>query len=565
MSSLQNSMSSSSSHPNFDERRWVINIRRTLEAELEDDNEIPVSIFNVPKTLLSSDPDSYTPQLVAIGPYHYWRPELYEMERYKIAAAKRVQKKLHNNLQFEDLVEQLKRLDPKIRASYHKLLDFSNETLAWMMVIDASFLLEFLEIYAMKEGKLLTRVSSRMAHLVDYAGRKSAHNAILRDILMLENQIPLFVLRKMLEVQSESLEPADALLLSMLSGLMKELSPFKMMLPKIHVSDTSHLLDCLYDMIVPKLRTTNSTLSEISEIEDPNEGKKGRGRGGDSNDSGYVKKVLSEIWKLLSKLNKGPVRLIKKILVSKPIKLVFKLPWTLLSKLPGFAILKQPVEYFFFNEDDKEDSKSYDDQNSNGDKPPLVEEITVPSVSELSDTGVRFLPTTGNITTINFDAKTFTFYLPTISLDVNTEVILRNLVAYEASNASGPLVFTRYTELMNGIIDTEEDVKLLREKGIILNHLKSDKEAADVWNGMSKSIRLTKVPFLDKAIEEVNKYHNGRWNIKAKNMMKSYVFGSWQILTFLAAILLLLFMALQAFCSVYSCTRVFHINTGTTD
>ncbi|XWS11738.1 hypothetical protein CRYUN_Cryun37aG0025800 [Craigia yunnanensis] len=555
MSSFQNSMSSSS-NPSFDERRWVINIRRTLEAELEDDNEIPVSIFNVPKTLLSSDPDSYTPQLVAIGPYHYWRPELYEMERYKIAAAKRTQKKLLNNLQFEDLVEQLTRLEPKIRACYHKLLDFNNETLVWMMAIDASFLLEFLQIYAMKEGKLLTRVSSRMAHLVDYAGRKSAHNAILRDIMMLENQIPLFVLRKMLEVQSASLEPADELLLSMLTGLCKELSPFKMMngLLKIQVSETSHLLDCLYDMLVPKLQTR--TTSEITEFEDQNEGMKGKE--GSSEDPGYVQQLLGMIWNLLSKLNKGPIRLIKKILLSKLVKVIFKLPWTVLSKLPGFSILKQPVEYFFSNDEGKEDTRSEDES----DKPPLVEEITIPSVSELSNSGVRFKPTTGNILTITFDAKTFTFYLPTVSLDVNTEVILRNLVAFEASNASGPLVFTRYTELMNGIIDTEEDVKLLREKGIILNHLKSDQEAADLWNGMSKSIRLTKVPFLDKAIHEVNKYHNGRWNIKAKNMMKSYVFGSWKILTFLAAILLLLMMALQAFCSVYSCSRVFHINTS---
>ncbi|KAK6267708.1 hypothetical protein QUC31_011868 [Theobroma cacao] len=559
MSSVQNTMSSSS-NANFDERRWVINIRRTLEAELEDNNEIPVSIFNVPKTLLSSDPDSYTPQLVAIGPYHYWRPELYEMERYKIDAAKRTQKNLLNNLQFDDLVEQLTWLEPKIRACYHKLLDFSNETLAWMMAIDASFLLEFLQIYAMKEGKLLTRVSSRMAHLVDYAGRKSAHNAILRDIMMLENQIPLFVLRKMLEVQSASLEPADDLLLSMLTGVCKELSPFKMMkvLPKIRVSETSHLLDCLYDMIVSKLQPR--TTSEISEIEDQNEDMKGKE--GSSEDPGYVQQLLSEVWKLLSKLNKGPIHLIKKLLVSKPIKVIFKLPWIIISKLPGFSILKQPVEYFFFNEENKEDDKS-EGEGSGADKPPLVEEITIPSVSELSNSGVRFLPTTGNLLTITFDVKTVTFYLPTVSLDVNTEVIMRNLVAYEASNASGPLVFTRYTELMNGIIDTEEDVKLLREKGIILNRLKRDQEAADLWNGMSKSIRLTKVPFLDKAIEEVNKYHNGRWNIKAKNMMKSYVFGSWQFLTFMAAILLLLLMALQAFCSVYSCSRVFHIKTST--
>ncbi|KAL1098874.1 hypothetical protein V6Z11_D05G127100 [Gossypium hirsutum] len=512
--------------PSFDENRWVIKIRRTLEVELEDDHEIPVSIFNVPKTLFSSDPDSYTPQLVAIGPYHYWRPELYEMERYKIDAAKRTQKNilLHNNLQFDDLVEQLKRLAPKIRACYHKLLDFNNETLGWMVAIDASFLLEFLQIYAMKEGKSLTRVSSRMSHLVDYAGRKSAHNAILRDIMMLENQIPLFVLRKILEVQSASLEQADDLLLSMITGLCKELSPFKMMkvLPKIHLSEASPLLDCLYDRIVPKIQIR--TTSEISELEDPNETNKGKRESSQDQDPGYVQKVLCAIWNLLSNLNKGPIRLIKKILSSKPIKLIFKLPWTVLSKLPGFSILKQPMELFF--------------------------------------NGVRFLPTTGNISSITFDPKTFTLYLPTISLDVNTEVILRNLVAYEASNASGPLVFTRYTEMMNGIIDTGDDVKLLREKGIILNHLKSDEEAADVWNGMSKSIRLTKVPSLDKTIEEVNKYHNGRWNIKARNMMKSYVFGSWQILTFLAAILLLLLMTLQAFCSVYSCSRVFRIDAA---
>lgn len=552
---------SSSIIPSFDENRWVIKIRRTLEAELEDDQEIPVSIFVVPKTLFSSDPDSYTPQLVAIGPYHYWRPELYELERYKIDAAKRTQKNilLHNNLQFDDLVEQLKRLAPKIRACYHKLLDFNNETLGWMVAIDASFLLEFLQIYAMKEGKLLTRVSSRMSHFVDYAGLKSAHNAILRDIMMLENQIPLFVLRKIQEVQSESLEQADDLLQSMITGLCKELSPFKMMkvLTKIHLSETSHLLDCLYDRIVPKLQIR--TTSEISELEDPNETNKGNRESSEDQDPGYVQKALCAIWNLLSNLKRGPIRLINKKLSSKPIKLIFKLPWTILSKLPGFSILKQPME-LFFNGGDSEDGKS--DEESSANKPPLVEEIKIPSISELSDSGVRFLPTTGNISSITFDPKTFTLYLPPISLDVNTEVTLRNLVAYEASNASGPLVFTRYTEMMNGIIDSGDDVKLLREKGIILNHLKSDEEAADVWNGMSKSIRLTKVPFLDKTIEEVNKYHNGRWNIKAKNMMKSYVFGSWQILTFLAAILLLLLMTLQAFCSVYSCSRVFRIDAA---
>ena len=456
-------------NPTFDEHRWIINIRRTLEEELETDTDIPVCIFSVPKTLMFSDPDSYTPQEVAIGPYHYWRPELYEMERYKLAAAKRAQRHNDGDHKFQYIVDQLKELELKIRACYHKFLNFSNETLAWMMAIDASFLLEFLQIYAVKEAKLSATFSSTsMPHLLDYAGTKAAHTTILRDMVMLENQIPLFVLRKMLEVQYSSLESADDMLQAMLMGFCEELLPFKLTkdMPKIHVSECAHLLDFLYDTIVPKVEQK----SEITEVvEDQGDDKKPKERytGG----STYVKKIFSEIWKLLSKLKKGPILFIKKLLVSKPVKFFFKLPFTMLSKLPGFSMLDQPIQYLLLPQDN--DDKKSDDESShtsnNLNKPPLVEEIIIPSVTELAKSQVHFLPTAGNIAALRFDRKTATLHLPTISFDVNTEVILRNLVAYEASNASGPLVFTRYTELMNGIIDTEEDAKFLREKGVIVN------------------------------------------------------------------------------------------------
>jgi hypothetical protein len=81
---------------------------------------------------------------------------------------------------------------------------------------------------------------------------------------------------------------------------------------------------------------------------------------------------------------------------------------------------------------------------------------------------------------IAFDAATATLSLPIITLDGNTEVVLRNLVAYEAVAVRGPLVLARYTELMNGIIDTPKDVKILRQSGVVVNHLKSDKEAVDM-------------------------------------------------------------------------------------
>ena len=60
------------------------------------------------------------------------------------------------------------------------------------------------------DGKALRRgVSSRMQHLVDYAGRKSAHSLILRDMLMLENQVPLFLLLKAIDVGTRTADPSE--------------------------------------------------------------------------------------------------------------------------------------------------------------------------------------------------------------------------------------------------------------------------------------------------------------------------------------------------------------------
>ncbi|CAK7328365.1 unnamed protein product [Dovyalis caffra] len=534
---------SCSSSLKFDEFRWVTNIRQTLAKEREDDaDEIPVCIFTVPKPLMSCHPDFYIPQQLPLGPYHYLSPDLSEMERYKLSAARKLQNQLQSS-SFLNLVEKLIELEPQIRACYHRYLSFSAETLAWMMALDASFLLEFLQIYSVNETQLVSRVSSRMIHLLDYTKRKSAHHVILRDIVMLENQIPLFILRKVLKFQLLSAESADDMLISMLMGLCKELSPFKMVeLEKSKVLEHSHLLDSLYDIMVPKLEelTIEITIEDVEdrmETEQENEGI----------DLNSARDLLGEIWRTLSELNIGPARSLNK--VSRSVTSKLKFSWKILSKLVQRSASKNG------NIIDSENERTGNNQHL----PPLVEEIAIPSVTQLTNSGVRFLPTKGNISTINFDTEKAEFYLPIISLDANSEFIFRNLVAYEISHASGPMIFTRYIEFMNGIIDTEEDVRLLRERGIIFNHLKSDQDVANLWNGMSKckSIRLTKAPCLDKVIEDVNKYYNSQRMVKIRKFTKRSVFCSWRYLSVFASILLLLLMAVESFCSVYKCNNIF--------
>ncbi|KAL1565009.1 putative UPF0481 protein [Salvia divinorum] len=535
----------------FDERLWVAKIRKTLDEELEEENEIPVTIFGVPKALMASDPDSYTPHLVAIGPYHHLRLELYDMERYKVAAAKRIQRELHN-VKLQTLVDLLIQHDLRIRASYHRPVTFGPEALAWMMAVDVCFIFEFLRVK--KQGKILSKIPSGLCHLIDSSGKKSSHNSILRDLLMLENQIPLFVMSMLFEFHFSSEETADQKLLAVMTSVSNDLSPFKEAekTETAAVNEHAHLLDFLYNFIVPKTIILFPTTHEIEFL---------AGSGDEEEDTEgltaaeafakpiHLRKLVDMGWAMLSKLK-----------FTKPLKLIVKLPWTILNKIPILKTIKKPVEKVLqTSKVKKNEDEEHEESSGDEDKPPLQEEIAIPSVTQLAEAGVKFTATNGGISGVKFDSETLTFHVPVINLDVNSEVVLRNLVAYEACSASGPLVLARYVELMNGIINTEADAKFLCGRGIIVNHLKSDKEVADLWNGMSKTVRLTKVPSLDTVIADANKFYSQRWKVRMGKLMREYVFESWKILTFVAALAMLILMVLQAFCQVYSCSRILPI------
>lgn len=100
---------------------------------------------------------------------------------------------------------------------------------------------------------------------------------------MLENQIPLFVARKMMEFKFGSLEDADDVLFLMLIGLFKEICPFKTMedyhYPNVRViSECAYLLDFCYDMIVPRVEQKQEQhgIVEVDEDEEEEEEEKNK-------------------------------------------------------------------------------------------------------------------------------------------------------------------------------------------------------------------------------------------------------------------------------------------------
>uniref|UniRef100_A0A0D9ZA45 Uncharacterized protein n=1 Tax=Oryza glumipatula TaxID=40148 RepID=A0A0D9ZA45_9ORYZ len=485
----------------FDEAQWIIRIKRILDEEIEVHDSQPISIFDVPKPLLCTKPEAYTPQLVALGPYHHCREELRDMEMYKLSAARRAQRHLPG-MSFQQLVAVFATLEFEIRAYYHSQ--------------DSS------------QRAALQRIPSRMSHLVDPSRRTSSHTMVLHDVVMLENQIPLFLLLKATEMRGSSRATAESVLSSVLSGFFQEVSSLVATgSPCTDTTRHAHLLDFLYSNMAP-CYVEGLDLDDATEQADDDDD--------DDQSKHHMKSTLRSLTDLLIKR----VTKFLSVLVDLGVRIILKL----LTRIPCLSMIAQQLN----SQPTQGQQPNKDFQNNKSCVSPLLEEIAVPCVAELAYSGVRFVPANGGISTIEFCAEAATLCLPVIRVDVNSEVVLRNMVAFEASTGRRALVLARYVELMNGIIDTDEDARLLRESGVILNHLKSDREVAELWNGMTRSVRLTRVPALDRVIDDLNRHHDSCWKVRINRFLKARVLGSRELVACITMALLILFMSLQAFC-----------------
>nr|XP_043627175.1 putative UPF0481 protein At3g02645 [Erigeron canadensis] len=165
------------------------------------------------------------------------------------------------------------------------------------------------------------------------------------------------------------------------------------------------------------------------------------------------------------------------------------------------------------------------------------------------------------------------FYLPCITLNNNSEVILRNLIAYEMlSPNSLEFPLTEYMGLMCGLIITAEDVNLLRKSKIIKSEL-SDDEVAKLFVATSNSIQSMKTKEkskLQKMITEVNRDYESRLQMKAYMLLKklaswllvvlkamgSFVGATWKIVAFMVSIVTVFMLTYQAYCDVYGCDKM---------
>ncbi|XLU22183.1 hypothetical protein S245_058249 [Arachis hypogaea] len=139
----------------------------------------------VPHNIRKFKEDAYTPEIVSIGPFHHGDEKLLKMEDHKRLYCKQFIERSETN-KLESFVNCVQELEPKIRACYSDDIKLSKEEHVMVILVDCCFILEFLLRYhfMLTRGDDAILLPTRLRVYIRY------------DLLLLENQVPFFVLDK---------------------------------------------------------------------------------------------------------------------------------------------------------------------------------------------------------------------------------------------------------------------------------------------------------------------------------------------------------------------------------
>ncbi|KAK1294110.1 putative UPF0481 protein [Acorus calamus] len=183
------------------EKSWVVDINEKLE-HMNPSEESKLwekrSIYIVPSCVKELNDKSYKPQVVSFGPYHHGEDHLMPMEEHKQRALLQFLKRCNKRL--ENFVKAMEEVAGALMEAYERLDErwTDRDRFLQLMILDGCFMLEILRtfhdpsknVYAPNDPIFSTH---GMLHMVPF---------IKRDMLMLENQLPLLVIDRLITVES---------------------------------------------------------------------------------------------------------------------------------------------------------------------------------------------------------------------------------------------------------------------------------------------------------------------------------------------------------------------------
>ncbi|XP_057491604.1 UPF0481 protein At3g47200-like [Actinidia eriantha] len=248
---------------------WFARVEEELEG-LQDASSLsmdPVElwqkrcIYKVPASVKDRNKKAYEPQLVSFGPYHHGEEHLMRMEEFKHQALLHFIKRSNKPLMMyreclleavQDLKDSYDSLDPSWQSNNDRFLQ--------LMILDGCFMLEFLRCNT--DG--LPNDYSENDPIFSGQGELHIVSLVQRDMLLLENQLPIMVLRKLVAVETEQEdEGAERLVHRLVHGFWKA--------PPYCFGRCLHMLDVAREILVggefPRIRKTRRKITYTNVVD----------------------------------------------------------------------------------------------------------------------------------------------------------------------------------------------------------------------------------------------------------------------------------------------------------
>ncbi|XP_065036508.1 UPF0481 protein At3g47200-like [Musa acuminata AAA Group] len=126
--------------------------------------------------------------------------------------------------------------------------------------------------------------------------------------------------------------------------------------------------------------------------------------------------------------------------------------------------------------------------------------------------------------------------IPQLVVGDDTNVLFKNLTAFEQCSQEARTYLTAYASLVDCIINTAADVELLQKDQIIINTSGDNTEVANFFNKLCKDVLIKDEDYLTSIYRDVNKHCGIRYHIWWRTLHRDYFKNPWTIIWLCAAI-----------------------------
>ncbi|XP_059641963.1 UPF0481 protein At3g47200-like [Cornus florida] len=207
------------------------------------DNLSPLSpnccIYRVPKKYRNINEKAYTPQIVSIGPLHHGKENLQAMEEHKLRYLQVFLNRTRMGM--KGCIRVIREWEERARKCYAESIMLSSDEFVKMILLDSSFIIEAIWRYNFFMLKDQT----------DYLNRPHMIVAVRLDMILLENQLPFFVLEDLFNITFNSYPNTQLSFLMLSINYFKSLMLIKDTHKVISSCEVNHFLDLLRSCHLP--------------------------------------------------------------------------------------------------------------------------------------------------------------------------------------------------------------------------------------------------------------------------------------------------------------------------